>query len=44
MPGFFSREVTMSLQSPFRLRDWLVPPIVVPLFLGLVILGAVLLR
>jgi hypothetical protein len=34
----------MLLQTPFRLRDWLVPPIVVPLFLGLVILGAVLLR
>lgn len=34
----------MSLQTPFRFRDWLVPPIVVPLFLGLVIIGAVILR
>ena len=26
----------MSLQTPSRVREWLVPPIVIPLFFGLV--------
>ena len=41
---FFYRDAIMSLQTPFRLRDSLVPPIVVPLFLGFVVLAAVILR
>ena len=34
----------MPIPTQFRLRDWLVPPIVVPLFLGLIVLGAIWLR
>lgn len=30
--------------SRFRLTDWLVPPVIVPLFLGLLILGAAVLH
>lgn len=42
--GFCFQEVFMSIQTPSRVRDWLVPPIIVPLFLGLVILGSVIWR
>jgi hypothetical protein len=30
--------------SQFRLTDWIVPPIIVPVFLGLLILAAAVLR
>jgi hypothetical protein len=30
--------------SRFRLTDWIVPPVIVPLFLGLLILAAAVLR
>lgn len=30
--------------SRFRLTEWMVPPVLVPLFLGLLILAAVVLR
>lgn len=30
--------------SRFRLADWLVPPVIVPLFLGLLILAAAVVR
>lgn len=30
--------------SRFRMTDWIVPPAIVPLFLGLLILAAALLR
>jgi hypothetical protein len=42
--GFCFQEVFMSIKTPSRVRDWLVPPIIVPLFLGLVILGSVIWR
>jgi hypothetical protein len=35
--------VSMSIQK-FNLREWLVPPILVPAFLGLLIAGAVIIR
>jgi hypothetical protein len=35
--------VSMSIQK-FNLREWLVPPISVPAFLGLLIAGAVIVR
>jgi hypothetical protein len=35
--------VIMSIQK-FNLREWLVPPILVPAFLGLLIAGAVIIR
>jgi hypothetical protein len=35
--------VSTSIQK-FNLREWLVPPILVPAFLGLLIAGAVLIR
>lgn len=34
----------MSTNKNFVLRDWIVPPIVVPIFLGLLIVAAILLR
>ena len=34
----------MSNHTPFRFRDWLVPPIVVPILLGLVIVTSIILR
>jgi hypothetical protein len=34
----------MSDTLKFDLRDWLVPPILVPLFLGLLIAGSVIIR
>ena len=34
----------MSEDKRFRLREWIVPPIVLPLFLGLLILASVLLQ
>jgi hypothetical protein len=30
--------------SRFRLTDWIVPPVMVPLFLGLLVLAAAVLR
>jgi hypothetical protein len=33
----------MSIQK-FNFREWLVPPILVPTFLGLLIAGAVIIR
>jgi hypothetical protein len=30
--------------SRFRLADWTVPPVIVPLFLGLLVLAAAVLR
>jgi hypothetical protein len=30
--------------SQFRLTDWIVPPVIVPVFLGLLILAAAVLR
>jgi hypothetical protein len=35
--------VSMSNQK-FNLREWLVPPILVPAFLGLLIAGAIIIR
>jgi hypothetical protein len=35
--------VSMSIQK-FNFREWLVPPILVPAFLGLLIAGAVIVR
>jgi hypothetical protein len=37
------KAVSMSIQK-FNLREWLVPPILVPAFLGLLIAGAVIIR
>ena len=34
----------MADTQKFALREWLVPPILVPLFLGLLIAGAVVVR
>jgi hypothetical protein len=34
----------MSTIQTFKLREWFVPPIMVPVFLGLVIAGAVIIR
>jgi hypothetical protein len=34
----------MSGIQKFDLREWLVPPILVPLFLGLILAGAVVVR
>jgi hypothetical protein len=34
----------MSGIQRFDLREWLVPPILVPLFLGLILAGAVIVR
>lgn len=34
----------MSANKSFVLRDWIVPPIVVPVFLGLLVVAAVLFR
>jgi hypothetical protein len=34
----------MSDSHRFNFRDWLVPPVLVPLFFGLVIVAAVVLR
>jgi hypothetical protein len=34
----------MSTLKKFDLREWLVPPILVPLFFGLVVAGAVVIR
>jgi hypothetical protein len=34
----------MSDAQKFDLREWLVPPILVPLFLGLMVAGAVIVR
>jgi hypothetical protein len=34
----------MSDIRKFDLREWLVPPILVPLFLGLIVAGAVIVR
>jgi hypothetical protein len=34
----------MSKSDNFDLRDWLVPPLLVPIFLGLLIAAAVVLR
>jgi len=36
--------VAMSGIQKFDLREWLVPPILVPLFLGLIVVGAVIVR
>jgi len=36
--------VVMSGIQKFDLREWLVPPILVPLFLGLIVAGAVIVR
>jgi hypothetical protein len=33
-----------DLQEKNRLRDWLTPPILLPIFFGLLILGVALLR
>jgi hypothetical protein len=38
------KAVSMSDTLKFDLRDWLVPPILVPLFLGLLIAGSVIIR
>jgi hypothetical protein len=38
------RAVAMSGIQRFDLREWLVPPILVPLFLGLILAGAVIVR
>jgi hypothetical protein len=34
----------MSNTQKFDLREWLVPPILVPLFLGLLVAGSVIIR
>jgi hypothetical protein len=34
----------MSTIQKFKLSEWFVPPIMVPVFLGLVIAGAVIIR
>jgi hypothetical protein len=34
----------MSNTQKFNLREWLVPPILVPLFLGLLVAGSVIIR
>jgi hypothetical protein len=34
----------MSNIQKFNLREWLVPPILLPIFLGLLIAGAVIIR
>jgi hypothetical protein len=34
----------MSTIKKFKLREWFVPPILVPVFLGLVIAGSVIIR
>jgi hypothetical protein len=34
----------MSSAKKFDLREWLVPPIVVPLFLGVLVAGAAIIR
>jgi hypothetical protein len=34
----------MSGTQKFDLREWLVPPILVPLFLGLLVAGAAMIR
>jgi hypothetical protein len=34
----------MSNTEKFDLREWLVPPILVPLFLGLLVAGSVIIR
>ena len=34
----------MSGIQKFDLREWLVPPILVPLFLGLIVAGSVIVR
>jgi hypothetical protein len=36
--------VNMSSTQKFDLREWLVPPILLPLLLGLVIAGAVVIQ
>jgi hypothetical protein len=36
--------VVMSGIQKFDFREWLVPPILVPLFLGLIVAGAVIVR
>ena len=39
-----NRAVAMSGIQKFDLREWLVPPILVPLFLGLIVAGSVIVR
>ena len=39
-----SRRIWRSVLSRFRLADWIVPPLIVPLFLLLLVLAAALLR
>lgn len=34
-----SGDLAMSNEAPFRIRDWLVPPIIIPLFCGLIVVG-----
>jgi hypothetical protein len=34
----------MSNPVRFRLRDWLVPPILIPVFLAMLVVGSILLR
>lgn len=34
----------MSTIQKFKLRDWIVPPIMVPVLLGLMIAGAVIIQ
>lgn len=38
------KAVSMSEILKFDLREWLVPPVLVPLFLGLLVAGAVIFR
>jgi hypothetical protein len=38
------RAVSMSTIQKFKLHEWLVPPIMVPVFFGLMIAGAVIIQ
>ena len=42
--AFFLEGFKMSAVERFHLRDWIVPPIVVPLFLGLLIVAAIVIQ
>jgi len=39
-----NKAVSMSNVQKFDLREWLVPPILVPMFFGLIVAGAVIIQ
>lgn len=36
------KAAMMSKSSPFNLREWLIPPVLVPILLALLVVGALL--